>query len=158
MAGEPAAPLDRAVTEWEEGSIGMKNRMGKLGGWIAPLSLGTALMLPAAAWAQFGSIPGTGLGSMSNRSVRTQQQQNANTRQEPPPPALPGTKPAGEAAAPTQLPSDMSPTDALFDAINRGDVATAREAVNRGANLEGHNLLGLTPLELAVDLGRNDIS
>lgn len=52
----------------------------------------------------------------------------------------------------------MSPTDALFDAINRGDLASGRDAVNRGADLRGRNILGLTPLELSVDLGRNDIS
>jgi hypothetical protein len=52
----------------------------------------------------------------------------------------------------------MEPTDALFDAINRGDIAAAREAVSRGADLRGQNVLGMTPLELSVDLGRNDIS
>jgi hypothetical protein len=30
--------------------------------------------------------------------------------------------------------------------------------MNRGADLHGENVLGLTPLELSVDLGRNDIS
>jgi hypothetical protein len=52
----------------------------------------------------------------------------------------------------------MEPTDALFDAINRGDIAAARDAISRGADLYGHNILGMTPLELSVDLGRNDIS
>jgi hypothetical protein len=52
----------------------------------------------------------------------------------------------------------MEPTDALFDAINRGDIGTARDAISRGADLHGHNVLGMTPLELSVDLGRNDIS
>jgi hypothetical protein len=52
----------------------------------------------------------------------------------------------------------MTPTEGLFDAINRGDLAGARDAVNRGGELNGHNVLGLTPLELSVDLGRNDIS
>jgi hypothetical protein len=52
----------------------------------------------------------------------------------------------------------MSPTDALFDAINRGDIAAARDAVNRGADLGAQNILGMTPMELSVDLGRNDIS
>jgi hypothetical protein len=52
----------------------------------------------------------------------------------------------------------MEPTEALFDAINRGDIATARDAISRGADLHGHNVLGMTPLELSVDLGRNDIS
>jgi hypothetical protein len=74
------------------------------------------------------------------------------------PPVLPGTKKAPEAALPSTSPADMTPTDALFDAINRGDLAGAREAANRGADINGQNLIGLTPLELSVDLGRNDIS
>ena len=52
----------------------------------------------------------------------------------------------------------MEPNDALFDAINRGDLATARDAISRGADLSATNVLGMTPLELSVDLGRNDIS
>jgi hypothetical protein len=52
----------------------------------------------------------------------------------------------------------MSPNDALFDAINRGDIAAARDAINRGAELDARNILGMTPMELSVDLGRNDIS
>ena len=79
-------------------------------------------------------------------------------RQEPPP-ALPGARaepttvtPADKAAA------DMPPNEALFDAINRGDLATAKESLNRGADLNARNVLGLTPLDLAIDLGRNQIS
>jgi ankyrin repeat protein len=52
----------------------------------------------------------------------------------------------------------MEPNEALFDAINRGDIATARDAVSRGADLRAQNVLGMTPLELAIDLGRNDIA
>jgi hypothetical protein len=52
----------------------------------------------------------------------------------------------------------MPPTDALFDAINRGDIAAAKDALSRGADLNGHNILGMTPLELSVDLSRNDIT
>jgi hypothetical protein len=52
----------------------------------------------------------------------------------------------------------MPPTQALFDAINRGDIASVRDAISRGAELSQPNVLGLTPLELSVDLGRNDIS
>ena len=52
----------------------------------------------------------------------------------------------------------MQPTEALFDAINRGDIAAARDALSRGADMSGVNVLGMTPLELSVDLGRNDIS
>jgi ankyrin repeat protein len=53
---------------------------------------------------------------------------------------------------------DMPPNDALFDAINRGDIASAKDAISRGADLTAQNVLGLTPLDLSVDLGRNDIS
>lgn len=76
-----------------------------------------------------------------------------------PPPALPGaTSHADQVAPATRAPADMSPNDALFDAINRGDIAVARDALNRGAQLDARNLLGMTPMELSVDLGRNDIS
>jgi hypothetical protein len=78
--------------------------------------------------------------------------------QTPPPPALPGAASGGNAAPPTRVATDMEPTDALFDAINRGDINAARDAISRGADLRGQNVLGMTPLELSVDLGRNDIS
>jgi hypothetical protein len=76
-----------------------------------------------------------------------------------PPPALPGAQSNNNGAAPaTKAPTDMEPDDALFDAINRGDLAAARDAISRGADLGAQNVLGMTPLELSVDLGRNDIS
>lgn len=75
-----------------------------------------------------------------------------------PPPALPGAASSGGAVPASRAPTDMEPTEALFDAINRGDIGTARDAISRGADLHGHNVLGMTPLELSVDLGRNDIS
>jgi hypothetical protein len=76
-----------------------------------------------------------------------------------PPPALPGAASRADSVVPsTKNPTDMSPNDALFDAINRGDIAGARDALSRGAELEAHNVLGMTPMELSVDLGRNDIS
>ena len=75
------------------------------------------------------------------------------------PAALPGSRAERGQAAPTQeLTSAMTPTEALFDAVNRGDVPGVREALGRGADLEGRNILGLTPIELAVDLGRNDVT
>jgi hypothetical protein len=51
----------------------------------------------------------------------------------------------------------LSPNAALFDAINRGDLPAARDAVARGADLESRNVLGLTPTDAAVDQGRNEI-
>ncbi|HXA25894.1 MAG TPA: ankyrin repeat domain-containing protein [Acetobacteraceae bacterium] len=81
------------------------------------------------------------------------------TPKEIPPPALPGAAGNTSPVVPSVRPAnDMEPTDALFDAINRGDIGSARDAISRGADLHGHNILGLTPMELSVDLGRNDIS
>ncbi len=76
-----------------------------------------------------------------------------------PPPALPGAAPTGVGAAPADRPAlDIEPNEALFDSINRGDIAGARDAINRGADLAARNVLGMTPMELSVDLGRNNIS
>jgi hypothetical protein len=75
-----------------------------------------------------------------------------------PPPAIPGAESAGEAAAPTKNVAEMSPNDALFDAINRGDSAGARDAISRGAQLDAHNVLGQTPTDAAIEANRNDIT
>ncbi|MGH7155861.1 MAG: hypothetical protein ACREF3_18185 [Acetobacteraceae bacterium] len=77
----------------------------------------------------------------------------------PPPAGLPGAQSTAGTAAPAHQPLPMmDPTQELFDAINRGDVAAARDAVSRGADMNGHNVLDLTPVELSIDLGRNDIT
>lgn len=76
-----------------------------------------------------------------------------------PPPALPGAQTDADRVTPSEKSAtDMPPTEALFDAINRGDIASARDAISRGADLNGHNLLGMSPMELSIDLGRNNIS
>jgi hypothetical protein len=75
-----------------------------------------------------------------------------------PPPALPGASPGRGAAPADKNTLDMAPNEALFDAINRGDIAQARDAINRGAELNARSVLGMTPLELSVDLSRNDIT
>jgi hypothetical protein len=78
-----------------------------------------------------------------------------------PPPALPGLS---ARQAPQPIPADparaqsLSPTAALFDAIARGDLAAARDAVARGADLNARNVLGLTPLDAAVDQRRDEIA
>ena len=75
------------------------------------------------------------------------------------PRALPGSRVEQLEAAPLERPpSEMKPNEALFDAINRGDLPACREAISRGAELERPNVLGLTALDLAIDLGRNDIT
>ncbi len=77
-----------------------------------------------------------------------------------PPPALPGLAARRPVAPlpPEQSNAALSPNAALFDAIGRGDLAAARDALGRGANLNARNALGLTPLDAAVDQGRNDIA
>jgi len=117
----------------------------------AALAAGLALLAPSAAHAQAGpNVAAHGFQPV------TKQQQLPGYNTQPPPPALPGTLNQSAPAERTQL--DLPPTESLFDAINRGDIATARDAINRGADLGGHNILGMTPLDLSVDLSRNDIT
>lgn len=129
--------------------------------WFRPgiviLGLSLAVFGVTPAWAQLNA-QGTGLspaGSGLQKTLKNSQGEKPAVAQ---PPVLPGTKGPSEAAAPTSSPADMSPTEALFDAINRGDMVAARDAMNRGGELDGRNVLGMTPLDLSVDLGRNDIS
>lgn len=77
-----------------------------------------------------------------------------------PPPGVPGASNdnTGSSAPPAPSASSMSPNAALFDAINRGDLAEARDAIARGAQVDARNVLGMTPLEEAIDLNRNDIA
>jgi hypothetical protein len=132
----------------------MRRSRNRLIGIGLTATIGLAVMGSTTGFAQFGEGPGATAAQHNMKN----QIQAGNKPEAAPPPVLPGTKGASEAAAPTGSPADMSPTDGLFDAINRGDLTAARDAVNRGANLDGQNLLGLTPLDLSVDLGRNDIS
>jgi hypothetical protein len=75
------------------------------------------------------------------------------------PPALPGLAGRNRTPIPAEPGSEnLAPNEALFDAINRGDMAAAREAAARGADMNARNVLGLTPLDSAVDQGRNDIA
>ncbi|MXV44802.1 ankyrin repeat domain-containing protein [Saccharibacter sp. 17.LH.SD] len=76
-------------------------------------------------------------------------------RRAAPPSALPGADADDSDSGHSRM--DVNPTAALFDAINRGSLVAAKEALNRGADLEARNVLEQTPLDLAIDLGRNDI-
>ncbi|MEJ0045025.1 MAG: ankyrin repeat domain-containing protein [Rhodospirillales bacterium] len=75
-----------------------------------------------------------------------------------PPAAIPGAESSGEAAPASKNAAEMSPNDALFDAINRGDSPAARDAMNRGAQLDAKNVLGQTPIDAAIEANRNDIT
>jgi len=90
------------------------------------------------------------------RAKRAEQEKEAAAKA--PPPAIPGAVSAGEAAPATKNAAEMSPNDALFDAINRGDSAGARDAISRGAQLDAHNVLGQTPTDAAIEANRNDIT
>ncbi len=75
-----------------------------------------------------------------------------------PPPALPGATGGSEIAPGASAIDNEDPTKVLFSAINRGAYAEARAAVSRGADLDARNALGETPVELSIDLGRNNIT
>ena len=120
---------------------------------ILPFLLLPFLSLPAAA--QMGGSGGAG----GIRPTPGTSPKASAVKREPPPPAVPGARAEPTAVAPADRnAADLPPNEALFDAINRGDLPTAKDAINHGADLNGTNVLGLTPLELAVDLGRNEIS
>lgn len=123
-----------------------------------PLALALSVATATSASAQF--LPNAPMGTGNIATGRRSQGPagGADRPQAPAPAAIPGAKARLPAAPATRAASDMQPTEALFDAINRGDIATARDALNRGADFNGVNVLGLTPMELSVDLGRNDIS
>ena len=122
-----------------------------------PASCIVALLLAAPPLAQAQSMLNLAAAARASpvlpRRRRAPRQQRSRRR----PPCRGPRRPAAPAPA-NRAPVDMQPTDALFDAINRGDIATARDAISRGADLQGQNILGMTPLELSIDLGRNDIS
>jgi hypothetical protein len=125
---------------------------------LAALACGVALSVMTAVdgWAQM-PIPGMPTGT-GNIATGRGPKAAPDKPPEPPPDAVPGAKARQPAAPMTRAPGDLQPTEALFDAINRGDIASARDALNRGADLNGVNVLGMTPMELSVDLGRNDIT
>jgi len=116
-----------------------------------------SLGLPERAFAQAGQgLIGNSLGVPTGPVVATAKEKGPK---DPLPPALPGTHATKDEAAPAgKGVGDMPPTEALFDAINRGDTPAARDAVNRGADLGTRNILGMTATELSVDLARNDIT
>ena len=122
-----------------------------------PASFAVALLLAAPPLAQAQSMLNFGGGGSRQPGAAAAPSGSAAAKI-PPPPALPGAASTGTPAPVNRAPVDMQPNDALFDAINRGDIATARDAISRGADLQGQNILGMTPLELSIDLGRNDIS
>jgi hypothetical protein len=121
-----------------------------------PRLAASLLILFAAGTAQAQSI----MENASNPADPKKAIANEAARSRRPalPAGLPGARGDAGVAPPTAALGSMKPTEALFDAVNRGDVAGARDALSRGADIDGRNILGLTALELAIDLGRNDLT
>jgi hypothetical protein len=134
--------------------------------WLmAGLALGAAVpgIGVRPAWAQLtpsgmASLPQSGNPSSLTGGPVSVGQPPQIKQPQASPPALPGAVPRSDRVAPAQGAPIADPTEALFDAINRGDIASARDAIDRGADLNGQNVLGLSPLDVSVDLGRNDIT
>ncbi len=120
---------------------------------LAMAAAGASLLMAGSAFAQTNLSPG-GISAGAPKPPPL-----SNKPAEAPPAAVPGARARPDTVVPAdRTTADLPPTEALFDAINRGDIASARDAVSRGADLDATNLLGLTPTELSVDLARNDIT
>ncbi len=133
----------------------MDIRMSPKSAMVLLLAIPAALSLgaPAALAQAFG-----GGGAGSNGFSPPVPSRPLPPRAPPAPPALPGATSQQPAAPAQHLPTDLPPTEALFDAIDRGDMPAAKDALARGADLNADNVLGMTALEMSVDLGRNDIT
>jgi len=119
-------------------------------GTVLALAAGLALAAPGAAWAQMSPTTGPEAPLLKGAKLKG--------GAKPPPSALPGASSTHALAPAAVNAAAMDPNAALFDAINRDDLAAARDALNRGAELGAENALGMTPLQLSIDLGRNDIT
>lgn len=89
----------------------------------------------------------------------------AGAQQAPSGPGAPAAETTPRTAAPRagapqqrRAPRSTAPTDQLFEAINEGEMEDVRAAVGAGADIGARNVLGLTPIDLAIDLGRNDVA
>jgi hypothetical protein len=112
---------------------------------------------PARAQNIGASLPGVANPSSLSSPIHSAETQ-AKPGDQSQPDVLPGATTRRDRVAPAQGGPIADPTEALFDAINRGDIASAKDAIDRGADLDGHSVLGMTPLDQSVDLGRNDIT
>jgi hypothetical protein len=125
---------------------------------VGAVAIAVTLIAAPPARAQIGNMLGGQLQSGSGTSIGAGSANN-NFRKPALAPGIPGARSTPDRAAPAdKLATDMQPTDALFDAVNRGDIAAVREALGRGAEVSARNILGLTPVDLSVDLGHTKIT
>jgi hypothetical protein len=128
---------------------------------ILPASFATLMVCAIAAPAFAQPAPKT----QAEADAMAEAQENAKRAEaakeekaKAPPPAIPGAEAGGVVAPSDKLATDMAPNDALFDAINRGDAAAARDALSRGAQIDARNVLGQTPIDASIDSNRTDIT
>jgi ankyrin repeat protein len=116
---------------------------------MTAISFSVALGVAAPAFAQ----------SSPSGNIQQPKLQPLGDQDTPLPPALPG---AGDPNLPTSQSvakqQSGDPTTDLFTAINANDYNSAQDAISRGANLNGQNSLGETPIDLSVALNRNSIT
>ncbi len=118
--------------------------------------LKTSVLVGAAVLLLLPVAPAFSQGMLGSGRTTSRSQPEAPREQ---PPALPGVA-ARRGQAPIAAetpPASMNPNDALFDGISRGDIATVRDAVARGADVNARNALGLTAVDSAVDQGRPEV-
>jgi hypothetical protein len=113
--------------------------------------LSAVVLAPRMAHAQANLPSPTAMGPVvkGNNDINPSQ---------PSQPGLPGASRPTSVSRGTISGDMMSPNAALFDAIDRGDLAAARDAVGRGADLGATNAVGQSPIDESVSLGRNDIT
>ncbi|MBE1723866.1 ankyrin repeat domain-containing protein [Bombella apis] len=116
------------------------------------LSAASIVVLPHRAHAQSADEAEAEQEAMD---AQKQAEARKDARRAAPPSALPGAE--TDSGDNSHARMDINPTAALFDAINRGSLIGAKEALSRGADINARNVLEQTPLDLAIDLGRNDI-
>jgi hypothetical protein len=129
-------------------------------GALGAAALAAMLLAAPSAQAQVGNLLAGALQSGDvHGGIGSGKNPDDQFRKPAPAPSLPGARSTPDRAAPSdKLATDMQPNDALFDAVNRGDIAGVREALSRGAEVSAHNILGLTPIDLSVDLGHTSIT
>lgn len=116
------------------------------------LGLGLVAGLPVKRAAAQASLPQpTSMGPVVQGS-------NAGPAAQPSVAGLPGARVTAPVKQGTIDSSLMSPTAELFDAIDRGDVTAARDALARGADLNARDAVGQTPVDVSIQLGRNAIT
>ncbi|GAA5264203.1 hypothetical protein ACOSOMT5_P0623 [Acidiphilium sp. MT5] len=119
-----------------------------------------SIAIVMGAWLSGASLLGVANAQMPTPGAPTigPTMRPPSDQQAAPPPALPGAAGADQISASSVAIDNENPTKVLFSAINHGNYAEARAAVSRGADLRAKNALDETPIQLSVELGRNDIT